>query len=213
MLLQLVKKDFLIVKKYVLLMFLVCIIFPLFLIWRSPEYAGILGFVLITIFSIFMLLQYVSLKETQYPKASTLLCALPFSRKNIVLSKYIFCILIYLACCLIFGIETLLFPQLRNVGYEVPILLFLVVSLFLGVYLPIQYKLGYEKTKLFFVVLIMASPFVFAQSLKMENSLSMSFLSNINPVLLLAGSLITSVLVLVISSAISVRIYKKADLS
>ena len=64
MLLQLVKKDFLIVKKYVLLMIAVCVVFPLFLIWRSPEYAGILGFVLITIFSIFMLLQYVSLKET-----------------------------------------------------------------------------------------------------------------------------------------------------
>ena len=90
MLIQLVKKDFLIVKKYVLIMFAVCVIFPLFLIWRSPEYAGILGFVLITIFSIFMLLQYVSLKETQYPKASTLLCALPFPRKDIVLAKYIF---------------------------------------------------------------------------------------------------------------------------
>ena len=122
MLLQLVKKDFLIVKKYVLLMIAVCVVFPLFLIWRSPEYAGILGFVLITIFSIFMLLQYVSLKETQYPKASTLLCALPFSRKDIVLSKYIFCILIYFACSLIFGLETLLFPQLRNVGYELPAL-------------------------------------------------------------------------------------------
>ena len=150
MLFQLVKKDFLIVKKYVLIMFAVCILFPVFLLWRSPEYAGILGFVLITIFSIFMLLQYVSLKETQYPKASTLLCALPFSRKNIVLSKYIFCILIYLACCLIFGIETLIFPQLRSIGYKVPILLFMVVSLFLGVYLPAQYKLGYEKTKLFY---------------------------------------------------------------
>lgn len=53
MLIQLVKKDFLIVKKYVLIMFAVCVIFPLFLIWRSPEYAGIVGFVLITIFSIF----------------------------------------------------------------------------------------------------------------------------------------------------------------
>ena len=40
MLIQLVKKDFLIVKKYVLIMFAVCVIFPLFLIWRSPEYAG-----------------------------------------------------------------------------------------------------------------------------------------------------------------------------
>lgn len=213
MLFQLVKKDFLIVKKYVLLMFAVCIIFPLFLIWRSPEYAGILGFVLITIFSIFMLLQYVSLKETQYPKASTLLCALPFSRKNIVLSKYIFCILIYLACCLIFGIETLLFPQLGNIGYKMPILLFLVVSLFLGVYLPVQYRLGYEKTKLFFVVLIMASPFIFAQSLKIENSFIITAIQNVNPIFLLAGSLITSILILVVSSAISVRIYQNADLS
>ena len=167
MLFQLVKKDFLIVKKYVLIMFAVCILFPVFLLWRSPEYAGILGFVLITIFSIFMLLQYVSLKETQYPKASTLLCALPFSRKNIVLSKYIFCILIYLACCLIFGIETLIFPQLRSIGYKVPILLFMVVSLFLGVYLPAQYKLGYEKNKAVFLwCLLWLHHLYFAQSLK-----------------------------------------------
>lgn len=213
MLFQLVKKDFLIVKKYVLIMFAVCIIFPLFLIWRSPEYAGILGFVLTTIFSVFMLLQYVSLKETQYPKASTLLCALPFSRKNIVLSKYIFCMLIYLACCLIFGIETLIFPQLSSVGYKMPILLFLVISLFLGIYLPAQYKLGYEKTKLFFVVLIMASPFVFAQSLKIENSFIIKIVQNINPVFLLAGSLIISVLILIVSSTISVRIYRNTDLS
>ena len=202
MLFQLVKKDFLIVKKYVLIMFAVCILFPVFLLWRSPEYAGILGFVLITIFSIFMLLQYVSLKETQYPKASTLLCALPFSRKNIVLSKYIFCILIYLACCLIFGIETLIFPQLRSIGYKVPILLFMVVSLFLGVYLPAQYKLGYEKTKLFFVVLIMASPFIFAQSLKIENSFITNILDNINPVFLVTCSMIASFLILIVSSTI-----------
>ena len=202
MLFQLVKKDFLIVKKYVLIMFAVCILFPVFLLWRSPEYAGILGFVLITIFSIFMLLQYV-----------TLLCALPFSRKNIVLSKYIFCILIYLACCLIFGIETLIFPQLRSIGYKVPILLFMVVSLFLGVYLPAQYKLGYEKTKLFFVVLIMASPFIFAQSLKIENSFITNILDNINPVFLVTCSMIASFLILIVSSTIAVRIYKKADLS
>ncbi|MFQ6987123.1 MAG: ABC-2 transporter permease [Clostridia bacterium] len=52
-----------------------------------------------------MLLQYVSLKETQYPKASTLLCALPFPRKDIVLAKYIFCITIYFACCLILELK------------------------------------------------------------------------------------------------------------
>ena len=160
-----------------------------------------------------MLLQYVSLKETQYPKATTLLCALPFSRKDIVLAKYIFCILIYITCCLIFCIETLVFPQLGSIGYEMPILLFLVISLFLGIYLPVQYKLGYEKTKLFFVVLIMASPLVFAQSLKMQNGFITNVVQNINPVFLLAGSLIISILILIVSAVISVRIFIKTDLS
>lgn len=211
MLLQLVKKDFLIVKKYVLLMAAVCILFPIFLLWRMPEFAGILGFVLVTVFSILMLLQYVSLKETQYPKASTLLCALPFSRKNIVLSRYIFCIAIYFACCLIFGIEALLFPTLQSVSYRVPIVLFLLVSLCLSIYLPIQYKVGYEKTKLFFTVLIMATPVGFAQLMK--NGINLKFLSNIHPALLLLGSLIISALLLIISSIVSIKIYRKTELA
>ncbi len=86
MLFQLVKKDFLLVRKYVLIMFIFCIFVPPFLILRLPEYAGIMGFVLITVYSVFMLLQYVSLKETQFPKVSALLCALPYSRKDLVLS-------------------------------------------------------------------------------------------------------------------------------
>lgn len=211
MLLQLVKKEFLIVKKYVLLMAAVCILFPIFLLWRMPEFAGLLGFVLVTVFSILMLLQYVSLKETQYPKASTLLCALPFSRKNIVLSRYIFCIVIYFACCLIFGIEALLFPTLQSVGYRVPIVLFLLVSLCLSIYLPIQYKVGYEKTKLFFTVLIMATPVGFAQLMK--KGINLKFLSNIHPALLLFGSLIISALLLIISSILSIKIYSKTELA
>ncbi len=211
MLLQLVKKEFLIVKKYVLLMAAVCILFPIFLLWRMPEFAGIFGFGIVTVFSILMLLQYVSLKETQYPKASTLLCALPFSRKNIVLSRYIFCIVIYFSCCLIFGIESLLFPTLQSVGCRIPIVLFLLVSLCLSIYLPIQYKVGYEKTKLFFTVLITATPVGFAQLMK--KGINLKFLSNIHPTLLLFGSLIISTMLLVISSILSIKIYSKTELA
>lgn len=70
MLIQLVKKDFLLAKRYVLIMITMCIIVPPLLILRIPEYAGSMGLVLITIYSVFMLLQYVALKETQFPKAS-----------------------------------------------------------------------------------------------------------------------------------------------
>ena len=212
MLIQLVKKDFLIVKKYVLIMFAVCVIFPLFLIWRSPEYAGILGFVLITIFSIFMLLQYVSLKETQYPKASTLLCALPFPRKDIVLAKYIFCITIYFACCLIFGIETLLIPGLGTSGIALFILMFFVTSVFIGIYLPIQYKLGYEKTKFAFAVIIVASPFILPMLMRMDTA-NLDFLASIPAYFVYSGVLVGGFIILVLSSMLSIKIYNETDLA
>ena len=78
MLLHLVKKDFLIVKKYVLIMLVAAIAIPPVMLWRAPEYGGVMGFILSVIFAVFMLLQYVSLKEYQCPKASALLCAAHF---------------------------------------------------------------------------------------------------------------------------------------
>ena len=95
MLFALLKKDFLIVKKYVLIMLVVIALIPPVMRWRTPEFTGVFGFILSVIFGVFMLLQYVSLKEYQFPKATTLLCATPFSRKAIVSSKYIFCMAIY----------------------------------------------------------------------------------------------------------------------
>ncbi|SHO52436.1 ABC-2 transporter permease [Anaerocolumna xylanovorans] len=212
MLFQLVRKDFLLVKKYVLIMITIYIIFPLFLVWRLPEYAGILGFVLITIYSVFMLLQYVSLKETQYPKASALLCALPYPRKDVVLSRYIFCLIIYLVCCLVFGIETLMFPRLGTFGFTMPVMLFLVISLILSIYLPVHYKLGFEKTKIFFIIIIMASSFAFPQFIEIKSGIYLSFLDMLSPTILLGGVILFSIIILAVSATISMQIYKKADL-
>jgi ABC-2 type transport system permease protein len=212
MLFQLVKKDFLLVKKYVLIMMGLCIILPPFLISSIPEYAGVMGFVLIAIYSVFMLLQYVILKETQSPKASALLCALPYSRKDFVLSKYVFCLIIYLACCLFFGFETLVFPQLGSLGVTMPVMLFLVISLILSVYLPVHYKLGCDKTKILFAIVIMAFSFVFPQIIKIKSSLSINFLLLLNPAILIGGAIILSIIILMVSVTISMKIYKKVDL-
>ena len=125
MLFSLVKKDFLIVKKYVGIMLIVSFLIPPIMLWRTPEAAGAMGFTLTIIFSIFMLTQYVSLKEHQYPKAATLLCATPYPRRLIVLSKYLFCLVIYAVCCLIFGIDTLLFPKLGTFDIRMAVIIFL----------------------------------------------------------------------------------------
>ena len=206
MLIHLVRKDFLIVKKYVLLMLAVCVFIPPFMMWRIDDatYVGSMSFILAAIFSVFMLLQYVSLKENQYAKASTLLCATPYPRKLLVL---------YGACCLIFWAETLLFPVLGGFHIELSAVMFLVVALFLGIYLPVQYKLGYETTKFAFFIIIMASPFIVPQLLKMQGGANWYPLIALSPSILSAGAILIGVIVLAVSAGISVKVYCKADLS
>lgn len=169
MLISLVKKEFLIVKKYVGIMLIASFLIPPIMLWRMPEAAGAMGFTLTVIFSIFMLIQYVTLKEHQYPKATTLLCALPYPRKMIVLSKYGFCLIMYAVCCLVFGIDTIIFPQLGTFDIRMAAIVFLVITIPLSFYFPALYKLGYEKTKFVFVIIIMASPVLFAFLFKPEN--------------------------------------------
>lgn len=212
MLFHLIKKDFLIVKKYVLIMLAAVIAIPPVMHWRAPEYSGVMGFILSVIFSVFMLLQYVSLKEYQCPKASALLCAAPFPRGFLVLSKYIFCILIYAACSLIFGLETMIVPQLGTLQPDTLALMFLVTTAVVGLYLPVQYKLGYEKTKFAFMAIIMASPVITAAFLKMENINSGTLLTA-PPILVCIGMALAGMTILTISVSLSVRFYSKADLA
>ena len=212
MLFALLKKDFLIVKKYVLIMLLFIFLIPPFMRWRTPEFTGVLGFVLSVIFAVFMLLQYVSLKEYQFPKAATLLCATPFTRKEMVLSKYIFCMAIYAICCIAYEIETLVIPGLGTADITMFALMFLVTALFIGIYLPIQYKLGYEKTKFAFVVVIMASPIILPLLMRMDG-LNLGFLSMLSPYLICGGIVLIGFVFLAISASLSVKIYTKADLA
>ena len=208
----LIKKEVLIIKKYVLIMLAAAVLIPPFMLWRAPQYTGVLGFMLSVIFCVFMLLQYVSLKEYQFPKAATLLCATPYSRRMIVLSKYVFCIAAYVACCVIYGIETFVIPGLGSCDIKLFVLMFLVTSVFIGVYLPVQYRLGYEKTKFVFVVVIMASPFILPQLMIMEN-VNLDFLSLLSPILAYGGIALLSLGILMISTFLSMRIYSNVDLA
>ena len=208
----LLKKDILIIKKYVLIMLAAAVLIPPFMLWRVPEYAGILGFMLSVIFCVLILLQYISLKEYQFPKAASLLCTAPYSRQMMVLSQYIFCISVYVVCSVIYAIETLLIPGLGTLNASMFFLMLLVTSVFIGIYLPIQYKLGYEKTKFTFTVVIMASPFLLPQLLKMEK-MNLNFLSGFSPALVCGSILLFSCIILIVSTALSTKFYNETDLA
>lgn len=213
MLFNLIKKDFLIVKKYVYIMLVVAFLIPPFMLWRIPEAAGGMGFTLAVIFSIFMLTQYVFLKEHQYPKATTLLCAMPYSRKLIVLSKYCFCLIIYVICCLIFEIDTLIFRGLGTFDVKIAIITFLAVFIILSVYFPVLYKFGYEKTKFIFAAIIMLSPVLCAFLFKSEYRIGFDFLNSVSIFSIITGGVIIGLAVLAISAILSIKIFEKSDLA
>ena len=212
MLLHLVKKDFVIVKKYVWLMFIVVLLIPPFILWRMPELAGSISFVISAIFAVFMLLMYVSMEEFQYPKASVMLCATPYPRSLIVMSKYGFCVVIFVACSVIYWIETLLLPKLGSFNFGMVMAAFVGISLLISIYLPIQFKVGYEKTKFFFIVVFMASPLLLPQLFKTNGIPYLAVIHSISVTLLCVMVALISLILLAASILISIRIYSKKDL-
>lgn len=212
MLFSLIKKDFLIVKKYVLVMLVVAVLIPPVMRWRMPEFTGSFGFILSVVFAVFMLLQYVSIKEYQFPKATTLLCTTPYPRKLMVLSKYIFCMVIYVICCVIYGIETFVLPGLGVFDIKLFAIMFFSTSFFIGVYLPVQYKLGYDKTKYIYALVIIASPMFLPVLMRTANQ-NWGFLSMLSPYLVYGSIVLIGFAVLAISASLSIKIYDKADLA
>lgn len=93
MLWYLLKKDILIIKKYVLIMLAAAVLIPPFMLWRVPEYAGILGFMLSVIFCVLILLQYISLKRISISKGSISAMRSNFFTKNdgIVPVHFLYC--------------------------------------------------------------------------------------------------------------------------
>lgn len=213
MLFHLIKKDFLIVKKYAFLMFLVSILIPPFVLLSTPELARSVSFYIAAVFSVFMLLQFVSMKEFQYPKAATLLSATPYRRSTIVASKYGFCIFIYLVCCITYLIDTFFFPALGEFSLKMISITFLSISLLIGIYLPIQYKFGYEKTKFFFIIIIMVTPFLLPKLVRINDGFGIDITSFFPPVVVYLIALFSSLIFLALSIYTSVKIYNHKDLA
>ncbi len=214
MMLQLLKKDFLLTGKYVLLAAAICVFYPVFVLWQLedtlPAQAGTIGFLLMTFFSILFVLLQAFQKEAMYPKSAAFLCALPYSRRDLVLEKYMFFLIIYLGCCLIYRCETLLIPALGSFGFSEASLMCAAVSLILGLYLPVHYRFGYENTKYFFLFAIMITCFCVPMLVKYLPSSWLALPAG--PLFPLTLFLISG-LFLAVSASLAIHFYQKVDLT
>lgn len=212
MLFHLVKKDILLVKKYLIVTMLVVLGFPLLVMAQVPQFLGFNAFLIISIFSQLLLYQYVSMTEMKSPKATALLCASPYPREMLVKARYVFLLLMFAFCTIAYNLVAALITDIRFLtGLE--LLWALVIStILISIYAPIQYKFGFEKTRYVLTITAISTPFILPPLLKADIGLNLSGWSSL-PVsikyLILTGVV---VVVLFISITLSARIYLKKDL-
>ena len=79
MILQLLKKDCIIAKNYVVAVILIGVGLPVLLVWRQPELLEVFALHGAVFISSVAFNLAVSEKENKYPKATALLCATPYN--------------------------------------------------------------------------------------------------------------------------------------
>ncbi|MBX4267124.1 ABC-2 transporter permease [Clostridium estertheticum] len=212
MLFHLVKKDFLLIKKYLLLMILIPIAIPILMMIQSSQLLGLSSFVMSVIFTVFMLYQYVLMAEMKYPKAEALLCATPYSRSTLVKARYVFLLLLFAYCCVAYNVLALLFAKIEYLTPSTYLIAMLISVILFGIYTPIQYKLGFEKTKYFFVLVIMGAPFLMVLLIKANIKLNFTGLSAITILVQYLISIVAIIAIIFISMNVSIKIYSKKEL-
>ena len=104
-------------------------------------------------------------------------------------------------------------PELKLVNFaRTAALVFLIQALGMGIFLPIQYKFGYEKTKFISFVLLVLSPVIIEATKRISFSSKIVSLMQSNSVIAVAILYGCGILIWLVSFVISNKIFAKKDL-
>jgi ABC-2 type transport system permease protein len=195
-------------------MMLLAIAVPLFVAWRIPALGGGFAFIYTIVFTELIICQAVSVEESKFPKAAALLCSSPYPRSTYVKAKYVFFFLLFLYCYIVFALMALIVPAIAAIDLTVVLSIFLFGMIVYGIYLPLYFKYGAEKTKFFFMICIFVVSFgvpLFYQSFA-NISYVFSILESSPAIIKNAVLAIASITVWGISQRASIRIFSRKDL-
>lgn len=213
MLYNLVKKDFLIAKKYLIVMLIAAFAIPIFITSKMGSISGgFLSFFITVLYIEYMLVSTVSLNEDKY-KGAGLLSTTPYTRDTLVKAKYLFILMVFLFCYIIYTI-TGIFTSIPMLNINTLGISLLLMTVFFGVIIPIQYQFGYEKTKYIGAVFIFISPFVFPKLIDFikVNNISIQSIFPFSKLFLDLFIYFVALVIGYISMIISTYIYSKKNL-
>lgn len=216
MLLHLVKKDLILAKKYLLFMVVFAVLGPIFIFSRLGFANGSsVSFLTTVLFAEYILFNMISMQEDKY-RGSALLCTTPHTRNGVIKAKYLFILVVFIACFLLYNLATAIGAStgltrlsIMNVGISL-----LIISAFFGILIPVQTKFGYEKTRYIFFIVIFLTPFLLP--IIIEWYQSNNFNINLNLPIPQAAKdwipFVIAILIGFISMVVSIQIFSKKNL-
>ncbi|MBW4829490.1 MAG: ABC-2 transporter permease [Clostridiaceae bacterium] len=212
---NLVKKDYILIKKSLLIMLLFVTFAPIFISMRAPEFQnnGTLLYGMLALMITFMTYHMISMEEMKQ-KGFVYLQITPMSNKKIAISKYIVVTLAYLATTIIYCILALLpFTKVGGVGIKGIMLSFAIIELFFGIYIPLTFKLGYVKLQMVSSGIIFLSPFIISLISKYFASVIniTSSIQSLSDLTIIVGIVVLTMIVISIGSKASSNILKKQE--
>lgn len=204
----LIIKDILNLKKNLKTTLLMIIVFGA-IAYNSGDPSYIIGMTV-------MLLTTMSITSMSYDelaKWNSYALAMPVSRRNVVLSKYILSIILSISSILTSTVVAyiLILPKSSMIGMELLLTSYIIFSisiLFICTIFPLIYKFGVEKTRLLIIGVIAIPTAIFfainEMGINMPNERQLMMLLKISPLILLVF--------LIISSSISYKIFRNVDI-
>ena len=213
--LLLVKKDLFLDKTYLLVTILLSFGIPLFIAKSLKDVMDINGIDVIALmlssfYCYFMMFSKIGLIEDKYKSVEYLLLT-PISRKMIVMAKYFLFVIIFIFSIVGYIIDSFIFIDIKTTDLATISIVFLIGCIFMGIYIPLELKVGYEKVKFYLMIIVIATPLCVGG---IGKSVTEDMVKRVNEIIgtLIPYFSIISILILLASYYVANRIYEKKDI-
>ena len=214
---NLVRKDFLLVKKMAAAFLAVSILVPIILMVNAAQMAGIeiISCLYMVILTEILFMQSVATEEEKSPKAVALLCAAPYSRKSYIIARYLCYLILYGACLAIYSMIAVIYPRFDYLNITEALTVFLISTVLYGIYTPIVIRYGATKGQLVLsaaILLISMGPAFLVRLFHPDLHHVIELLegSSIFMIAIIVG--ISGVVIFTLSMILSIRIFSRKEL-
>lgn len=159
---NLFKKDFLLMKKYLLFMFVFIVVAPVFISYRTPlfQHNGNILYSMLALMITFVVYHTISMEEMKQ-KGEVYLRITPMPTKNIIIAKYLVVTFTFIVTTALFlTVSYIPVSPVGKVAMKNILLIFGLIEIFFGIYIPMTFKFGYVKLQIISIGIVFVFPFV-----------------------------------------------------